>query len=297
VEQLIKSDRRPELGGTEEEITAYFSDIQGYSSFSEMLTPKLLVTLLNEYLTVCTDAVQEQGGTLDKYIGDAIVAMFGAPIAQPDHAYRACVAALTVHQRLDELRAKWNADHNVPWPETVKRMRTRIGLNTGSAIIGNMGSRSRFNYTMTGDNVNLAARMESGAKSWGSYLMCTAATKDACERHGGDRVVFRALGKIVVMGRSQAVDIFDVVGLKETTDDRTRECVAIFEAALARYYQSDWAGALAGFEKSAPLEPLQPGKNPGVKSNPSLEYQRITRELSARPPGPAWDGVYVMKEK
>ncbi len=215
VNRMVESGERPRLGGHAEDITAYFSDIQGFSSFSEKLPPDRLVELMNEYLTACTDIVQEEGGTLDKYIGDAVVAMFGAPIALPDHAYRACVASQRVHEKLGELRLKWKAEGDT-WPEIVWKMQSRIGLNSGSCIIGNIGSRSRFNYTMMGDNVNLAARMESGAKSWGVYSMCAEVTKLACEEHGGDRVVFRALGRIVVMGRSQAVPIYEIVGLKET---------------------------------------------------------------------------------
>ena len=296
VDRMIKSEKPPQLGGHEEDITAYFSDIQGYSSFSEKLPPDQLVKLLNEYLTVCTDTVQEEGGTLDKYIGDAVVAIFGAPSTLPDHAYRACVAALLSQERLGELRAKWNAEGSV-WPDGVRAMRSRIGLNSGPAIIGNMGSRTRFSYTMTGDNVNVAARMESGAKSWGSFIMCTGATKVACEQHGGDEVVFRALGRIGVVGRSHPVEIFDVVGLRKRMEPATFECVAVFEAALARYHERDWHGALTAFEKSAGLEPLAPGKSPGVKSNPSLEFQRIVRSYLVNPLGPDWDGVYVMGKK
>ena len=117
---------------------------------------------MNEYLTACTDLVQEQGGTLDKYIGDAVVAMFGAPVALPDHALRACVATQLVQRRLGELRAKWRSEGD-KWPEIVWGMQSRIGLNSGVATIGNMGSRTRFNYTMMGDNVNLAARMMARA--------------------------------------------------------------------------------------------------------------------------------------
>jgi adenylate cyclase len=296
VERMIKSDKPPELGGHEEQITAYFSDIQGYSSFSEKLPPAQLVRLLNEYLTVCTDTIQAEGGTLDKYIGDAVVAIFGAPSALPDHAYRACRAAVLSQERLGELRARWTAEGNI-WPQDVQAMRSRIGLNSGPAIIGNMGSRTRFSYTMTGDNVNLAARMESGAKSWGSFLMCTGTTKAECEKHGGDALVFRALGRIVVVGRSHPVEIFDVVGLRKSVAAPTLECVATFEAALARYHERDWQGALEGFIKSAALEPLAPGKSPGVKSNPSLEYQRIARECQANPPEGDWNGVFVMKGK
>ncbi len=296
VERMVESGEDPQLGGHETEITAYFSDIQSFSSFSEKLPPSRLVELMNEYLTVCTDIIQEERGTLDKYIGDAVVAMFGAPIALPDHAYRACVASQRVHEKLGELRDRWRAEGD-RWPDIVGKMQSRIGLNTGSAVIGNMGSRTRFNYTMMGDNVNLAARMESGAKSWGAYTMVTETTRQACETHGGDRVIFRPLGRIVVMGRSQPVPIFEVVGLRETITDSAFECVDLFTQALERYYAKDWTGARALLERSAVLEPNQPGVTPGVKTNPSLVYQSIITTYELHPPADGWDGVYVMKEK
>jgi len=296
VERMVESGDDPALGGHDAEITAYFSDIQGFSSFSEKLGSGPLVELMNEYLTACTDIVQAQGGTLDKYIGDAVVAMFGAPIPLPDHAFRACVATQLVHQQLGELREKWKHEGE-KWPEIVWKMQSRIGLNTGQCMIGNMGSRTRFNYTMMGDNVNLAARMESGAKAWGAYTMCTEVTKNACEMHGGDRVVFRALGRIVVMGRSQAVPIHEIVGLKESLPPTALECIQIFEQSLARYYARDWDGALALFRQCVPLEINQPGKTPGVKTNPSLVYIGITEDYKTTPPPENWDGVYVMTEK
>lgn len=296
VSRMVASGETPHLGGHEEDITAYFSDIQSYSTFSEKLPPHQLVELLNEYLTACTDIVQEEGGTLDKYIGDAIVAMFGAPIALPDHASRACVAALRVQQKLDELRVKWDRDGD-RWPEGVRKMRSRIGLNSGPAVIGNMGSRTRFNYTMTGDNVNLAARMESGAKSWGVFSMCTEVTKLACEKHSGDRVLFRPLGRIVVKGRTQAVPIFELTGLKEAVTPAERECIGVFAQGLECYYAQDWAGALARFRQSAELEPRVPGKTPGVSTNPSLLYLEITQHYQLEPPPENWGGLFVMAEK
>jgi len=296
VNRMVASGVSPQLGGHEEEITAYFSDIQGYSTFSEKLPAPQLVELLNEYLTACTDIVQEEGGTLDKYIGDAVVAMFGAPIALPDHAYRACLAALRVQQRLDELRVGWQVQ-GARWPEGVRQMRSRIGLNSGPAIIGNMGSRTRFNYTMTGDNVNLAARMESGAKQWGAYTMTTEATKLACEKHGGDRILFRPLGRIVVKGRTQAVPLFEVVGLKESTPAATRDCLELFDQGLERYYARDWDGARDCFERSRELEPNFPGRTPGVANNPSLVYLELVEKMKAKPPPANWDGVFVMAEK
>ena len=296
VKRMVDSGVSPQLGGAEEEITAYFSDIQSYSTFSEKLPPTQLVELLNEYLTACTDIVQEEGGTLDKYIGDAVVAMFGAPIALPDHAFRACLAALRVQQRLDELRVKWDGEGE-RWPEGVRKMRSRIGLNTGPAIIGNMGSRTRFNYTMTGDNVNLAARMESGAKSWGVYAMTTEATKLACEKHGADRILFRPLGRIVVKGRTQAVPLYEIFGLKELVTPAMRECLGLFEQGMAKYYVRDWDGALALFAQSRELEPNVPGRAPGVSSNPSLVYLDLTAKLKQSPPRPEWNGVFVMADK
>lgn len=296
VDRMIDSGEDPQLGGHDAEITAYFSDIQGFSTFSEKLGSGPLVQLMNEYLTACTDIVQAEGGTLDKYIGDAVVAMFGAPIPMKDHAYRACVATQLVHQKLGELRTKWK-DEGEKWPEIVWKMQSRIGLNTGVCMIGNMGSRTRFNYTMMGDDVNLAARMESGAKSWGAYTMVTQVTKAACELHGGDRVIFRPLGRIVVMGRSQAVPIFEIVGLRELLTPAAGECIALFGQGLEKYHARDWDGAIALFKQSAELEPNQPGITPGVKTNPSLVYSGIAEDYRAAPPQENWEGVYVMKEK
>lgn len=295
VERMVDSGEDPQLGGHEEEITAYFSDIQNFSAFSEQLRPAQLVELMNEYLTACTDLVQEQGGTLDKYIGDAVVAMFGAPVALPDHALRACVATQLVQRRLGELREKWRSEGG-KWPEIVWRMQSRIGLNSGVATIGNMGSRTRFNYTMMGDNVNLAARMESAAKQWGVYTLVTDATRRAAEGHG-DRVVFRALAKLQVVGRQAAVPVHEIVGLKESTPAQAVECVARFEQGLAKFYARDWDGALECFRQCIPLEPNQPGRTPGAKTNPSLEYIRIVERCRSEPPAADWDGRYVMTDK
>ncbi len=296
VNNLIESGREPELGGHEEEITAYFSDIQSFSTFSEQMSPARLVELMNEYLTACTDLVQAGDGTLDKYIGDAVVAMYGAPLPLPDHAFRACETAHRVQQQLDELRAKWRGEGD-RWPTVVHNLRARIGLNTGPAIIGNMGSRSRFNYTMMGDNVNLAARMESGAKLLGVFTMVTDSTRNGCEKHAGDRLVFRFLDKIVVKGRSLPVPVHELVGLRTELPAQTHECLALHAAGMERYLAQDWVGAQELFHKSAVLEPFQPDPVAGIGNNPSLIMFDRCAHMRAHPPGPDWDGVYVMKEK
>lgn len=296
VDRMVELREMPRLGGHDEEITAYFSDIQDFSTFAEILPPERLVDLMNEYLSECTDIVQAEGGTLDKYIGDAVVAMFGAPIPLPDHAYRACLATQRVQARLAGLREKWRGESG-KWPDLVWRMQSRIGLNSGRVVVGNMGSTRRFNYTMMGDNVNVAARMESGAKEWGVYVMCTETTKLDCEKFGGDRIVFRPLGRVRVKGRSVAVPIHEIVGLKDSLATQTGECISLFSQGLERYYERDWAGARKLFERSSLLEPNAPGVTPGVTRNPSVVYLDITAQYLVQPPPRSWDGVYVMKDK
>ncbi len=296
VEQMVRTGESPHLGGVEEEITAYFSDIQGFSGFSELLPPDKLVELMNEYLSACTEVLLSQGGALDKYIGDAVVAMFGGLVKLDDHAYRACVTSQLVQLRIAELRQKWLGEGD-EWPSLVGQMQTRIGLNTGEAIVGNMGSPARFNFTMMGDNVNLAARMESGAKAYGVLTMATEATYQECLKHGGDHVVFRKLDRIIVKGRTRPVSVFEIVGLKENVPDRVRECIAAFEDGLARYQAMDWEGADRLFRRSATLEARQPDGERTMESNPSLVMIDRCLKLRKNPPGPDWDGVYVMGTK
>ena len=296
VNRMIESDQDPKLGGHEEVITAYFSDIQSFSTFSELMPPSQLVELMNEYLTACTDLVQEEGGTLDKYIGDAIVAMYGAPVPLKDHAYRACLSCCRVQARIEELRQKWRSEGD-KWPRVVHNLRARLGLNTGQAIIGNMGSRSRFSYTMMGDNVNLAARMESGAKLLGVFTMCTEATKLECEKFSGDRIVFRFLDRIVVKGRTLPVPVHEIVGLRSELAPPVFECLGLHAQGIERYLAQDWDGAARLFEQAAALEPHQPSKAAAIDSNPSLIMIERCRLMKAHPPAQDWDGVYVMKEK
>lgn len=296
VNRMVESDADPQLGGHEEVITAYFSDIQSFSTFSELMPPSQLVELMNEYLTVCTDIVQEEKGTLDKYIGDAVVAIYGAPLPVPDHAYRACIATIRVQKGIEELRKKWRSEEG-KWPPIVHHLRARLGLNTGAAIIGNMGSRSRFSYTMMGDNVNLAARMESGAKSLGVFTMVTEATKLECEKHGGDKVVFRFLDRILVQGRSVAVPVYEVVGVRDELTQQTAECISIYAQGIERYLLQDWDGALQLFSWSAALEFYQPSKEQFIASNPSQIMSERCHYFKKHAPAPDWNGVFAMKEK
>ncbi len=285
VDQMVASKEEPKLGGEETYMTAFFSDIVSFSSFSEILEPKQLVALINEYLTAMTDILNDQGGTLDKFIGDAIVAFFGAPIMVEDHARRACVTSQLMSRKLHELKEKWKADN---WPDIVWQMHHRIGLNTGNMVTGNMGSIRRFNYTMMGDNVNLAARCESGAKSYNVYTMVTEATKLEAQKYG-DECLYRFLDNIVVKGRTQPVRVFEIVGLKEDADQQLYDCVGIYEEAMAKYMNQEWDAAIDLFEQARTLEKDQ--------MNPTQIFISRCNLMKVKPPGDDWNGVFVMKSK
>jgi len=293
VNRMVESGEDPKLGGADVEITAYFSDIQNFSSFSERLTPPQVVELMNEYLTACTDIVTAEGGTLDKYIGDAVVAMFGAPLQLPDHAHRACIAAVRVQRRLEELRKKWAAEGN-KWPDTVGRMRTRVGLNSGAAVVGNMGSLTRFNYTMMGDSVNLAARLESGAKQYGAGTLVSESTREACERKGNE-CLFRYIDRIIVKGRSQPAGIFELLGARGEVPSSVVDCIAAFEEGMQWYLKQEWSKAADAFRRAEPLEPTAK-EFPG-ELTPSQVYLERCELLRANPPGGDWDGIWRLQTK
>lgn len=296
VNRMIENNEEPKLGGDEVEITAFFSDIASFSSFSEVLTSTQLVDIMNEYLSAMTDTLDEHGGTLDKYIGDAIVAMYGAPIWMEDHAHRAAITAARCQSKQHELREKWIAEGE-KWPNLVHFMKTRIGLNTGMATVGNMGSHKRFNYTMMGDTVNLAARSESGAKSYGVFTMVTESVVESSRKHGDD-IIYRFLDKIVVKGRSQPVSMYELVCLKDELSNDITKCIDTYNEGIEHYLAQRWDKAIAAFEASSKLEVWKPeGDMPGINTNPSLLLIDRCHAYKENPPGDGWDGVFIMTTK
>jgi adenylate cyclase len=287
VTRMVESAEEPKLGGDSSVITAFFSDIQNFSTFSEQMPPDRLVNLMNEYLSAMTDIVLEEGGMLDKYIGDAIVAFWGAPIAIPNHAEKAARASQRIMLKQAELRKKWASEPG--WPVIVHSMQTRIGLNSGVAITGNMGSAKRFNYTMMGDTVNLAARCESGAKSYGVYTMVTDETRSMVTEHTSD-LVFRTLDRIVVKGRSQPVTVFEILGFQDQVTRARKESIALFEEGLVAYWNQHWDEAIRLFTASEAGE-----EHPDL--NPSMIMLARAKVLKFSPPDAGWDGVYVMRSK
>ena len=272
IDQLIAHPERLKLGGERRELSIFFSDMQGFTSVSETLTPEELTSLLNDYLSAMTDIIQEEGGTIDKYEGDAIIAFWNAPLDLPDHAARAVRAALRCQVRLAELRPAFKE-------RVGKDLFMRVGVNSGPAVVGNMGSHTRFDYTMLGDAVNLASRLEGINKQYGTYTMISAATL----KLAGDAYPARELSRVAVVGRKEAVTVFEPM-LPEEFEAR-RSDLEDFAQALELYYAGKFRKAEEAFLALADKDP------------PSKAYMAKCHELAEAPPTGEWKGVWVMTQK
>jgi len=297
IEIMKESGEKPELGGQEIYATAFFTDIAGFSSFSEAIgSPAKLVELLNEYLGAMTDILVKDRGTLDKYIGDAIVAIFGAPLPIDDHAQRACLVALKMQNHLRDLRHKWHEEGD-KWPKLVQKMHMRIGINTGNMVVGNMGSAMRMNYTMMGDTVNLAARLESASKQYGVYIQVADVTLQNLQEGS---ILSRPLDLVVVMGKTEPVLCHELLALREDVTPDLVELVRLWNEARTAYIAMNWDKAIELFEQCLPLEPFHPDKDPGSKTSPSHVFIKRCQAYREQPPVPAgetWNGVYVATSK
>lgn len=270
VKQIEKDPDKLVLGGEQREISILFSDIRSFTTVSENLSPPELVKLLNEYLSPMTRIVLEERGTLDKFIGDAIMALFNAPLDVPDHATRACSAALRMMNELARLNQIFSANG-------MNTLDIGIGINTGLAVVGNMGADIRFDYTAIGDAVNLASRLEGQNKYYGSHILVSGDTR---RQINDERFIFREVDKVRVKGKQQPIEMYELMV-------SNAEIAPVFAQALAKYRVRDFAGAKTIFDE------LAVNNNDG----PSRLYAQRCREyLSAAPPDD-WDGVYVAKDK
>jgi len=270
IEQILRDPNSLKLGGEKRELTIFFSDLQGFSTISERLGPEDLTKLLNDYLTDMTDLILEEGGTLDKYEGDAIIAFWNAPLSQPDHAVRAVRAAVRCQRKLAERRAEFEQ-------RTGAVLKMRIGLNTGAVVVGNMGSRERFDYTVLGDAANLASRLEGANKALGTYLMISESTWALTN----GAFPGRELGQLTVVGRKTPVRVYEATGLE---GEPARAGDRSFEDALARTRAGKWTEAASAFET--------------LNDDPAAQtYARKCRELAAAGSGAAWDGIWNLTEK
>ena len=275
VEEIIREPERLSLGGEKRQITVLFADIRGFTRLAESMEPERLVTLLHEYLTPLTEIVFREKGTLDKYIGDAIMAIFNAPHRLDDHPQRACRVALEMTRTLKELGRSLVKKG---YPE----LRMGIGINTGEAVVGNMGTELRFDYTAIGDTVNLASRLEGMNRVYGTEIITGERTFELA----GKEFLLRELDFVKVKGKERPVRIYQLLG---TGEESLKEGLVVpFEDALRLYRLSRFSEAKEGFQKILERFP---------HDGPTLLYVRRCEEFIKSPPPEGWDGVYRVREK
>ncbi|MBU0649114.1 adenylate/guanylate cyclase domain-containing protein [Patescibacteria group bacterium] len=277
IEEILKDPKKLALGGEEKNITIMFSDIRGFTSLSEGLDPGGLTRLLNEYLTQMTEIVLSEDGVLDKYIGDAVMAFWGAPLVEPMHAVVAAKSALRMIGKLNEF------NREKKWPSG-REIKIGIGLNTGPVIVGNMGAEKRFDYTAIGDAVNLASRTESLNKQYGTQILITKFTKAEL----GHEFITRLLDRVAVKGKKQGVEIYELVCLAPNLAPKQKEVIELYEDAFAFYQKKKWDKALDILKKLTRL------------TQDDLAVKNLIARCEfykKQPPAKDWDGTWVMKTK
>ncbi len=265
-----------ELGGEEREVSILFSDVRGFTSLCEQREAREILTLLNRYLTRMTAAIEAEGGVVDKYIGDAIMALFGAPLSKPDHPQSAVCAALHMCRALDALNAELEAENEPP-------LDIGIGINTGKVVAGNMGSESRLNYTVLGDGVNTAARLEGLSKQYACRVIVSESTMRQCPD-----VVFRELDRVRVKGKAQPVTLFEPLARTDEALPCPMESLVQWHAGLHAFYLQQWERATNYFQACTREKTFHGGAQ--------LFLGRIRNYLETPPPE-GWDGVHTYNAK
>ncbi len=281
VDMVLKDPSKLVVGGERREITILFTDVAGFTSISEGLDPKTLSLFLNEYLGAMTDVIFENKGTLDKYIGDAIMAFWGAPLDQDDHILKACTTALQMQKRLAEIAPDFKKRYNID-------VAAGIGLNAGTVSVGNMGSDKVFAYTALGDSVNLAARLEGLTRIYKTWVLSTKETMDKLYEKYPNSIHYRVLDSVKVKGKKVATDI---VALSLTTFDKKAD--ELFQAARIKFTDREWETAIQLFTESAKLYQQHIGSEDPV----ALMFLKRCEHYKSHPPTSDWDGSIEMKEK
>jgi adenylate cyclase len=277
VDQLVENPKLLKLGGERKVMTAFFSDVADFSTIAEELGAEELVDLLNDYLTDMTEIILKYEGTVDKYEGDAIIAFFGAPITLEDHASRTCLAAIDMQKRLAELREGWKK-------EGKHELFMRIGINTGQMVVGNMGSTIRMDYTMMGDSVNLAARLEGVNKQYQTHTLVSEFTYELAKND----IEARELDSIRVVGRKEPIKIYELLGRKGEMEEYIRLILPHFQEGLNHYKNQRWEEGITCFEKALNLH---------EDDGPSLTYFERCITFENHPPPLDWDGVFSIQDK
>ncbi|MCC7430341.1 adenylate/guanylate cyclase domain-containing protein [bacterium] len=282
IEQLKSNPQQLNLGGEEVEASVIFSDVKGFTSISEKLNNYELVALLNEYLTEMSDLIMNEIGIIDKYEGDAIMAEFGIPIPDKEHAIRACRAALRMKIRLKKLR-------EVTWKNTNRpELFVRIGVNSGKMLAGNMGSKNVFDYTVMGDEVNLSSRLEGANKQFGTTVMIGENTYKLVK----GQFFIRFLGNIKVKGKKEPKRVYELMDFIDSPFAETlKKVISWYEKGLALYVERRFGEAKLEFEKCIPFEVVD------GELSPSLVYSRRCEEFTKNPPPENWDDITELTEK
>ena len=279
VEEIVSDPTRLQLGGVKRHMTALFTDIKSFTGIAEALPPEQVVDLLNYYLSTMSDAILEQKGTIDKYEGDAIIAFFGAPLELPDHALRACLTAI-VMRRLEADVNRYFAEKQIsPSP-----LLTRMGINSGDMVVGNMGTQKKMNYTIISNAVNLASRLEGINKNYGTWILASENTINETE----GLLLTRRLDRIRVVGINEPVRIYEILETKADAPPAMHELTALFHNALGLFEFGRWKDAENAFSHVLKVAP---------NDGPSLLYLKRCRQYQEQPPGSDWDRVFNFTEK
>ena len=283
VDEIIKNPDKLQLGGNRRKITLLFSDIRGFTTLSEKTDPEQLVTLLNEYLSPMTEIVMRNQGTLDKFIGDAVMAIYGAPVIQQNQSVLACKSAVEMIEKLKEINTVW-AENKLP------NIDIGIGINTGEAVVGNMGADIRFDYTAIGDTVNLAARLEGQTKFYGVNIIVSESTKNEYEsfpvESDESKLSFRELDIIRVKGKNKPISIYQLIMPGDILDNSS--LIGTYNTALSKYRERKFEESLTLFRS---LLETVPG------DIPSKHYVERNSNYIANPPPADWDSVYTAESK
>lgn len=277
VDTILQDADALAFGGQRRRLTVLFSDIRSFTTYSEKYTPEEVVSNLGEYLTDMVDVILRYGGMLDKFVGDEVMAVFGAPAHVPDHAEKACMTALEMIRSLDRLKDRWTGQGKEIFD-------IGIGVNTGDMLVGNLGSRQIFDYTVIGDNVNLGARLEGINKVYktANNIIISEFTKNELS----DKLVTRELDLVRVKGKSRPVAIFELVGEKDIIV-YSDEFLENYAQGLAAFKKQEWDRAVAEFKKALVLN----------EDDVSSMYIKRCRHNKKNPPGPDWDGVFTLTKK
>ncbi len=277
VDQLVNHPEQINLGGETKNLTVLFSDLEGFTSFSEKLKPRDLVLLLNEYLGEMTDVLFKEKGTLDKYQGDAIMAIFGAPLEQPDHAVRACQTALHMQTTLAKLNQQWKNLGQI-------QLKVRIGINTGVVVVGNIGSKDRYDYTVIGDEVNLAARLEGVNKMFGTSILISESTLQEL----GDNYITRELGRIVVKGKTHPITVYELIShVSQPLDEPKTAVHHLYQEGLSAFYKKNFEEAAQIFTKLVKTH-----------QDPPADFMLYQAQLLiTQQPEPNWKGEIILYQK